>query len=858
MVVGEAGASHNFHSVSVQANNFKRPRMGAIASVGVMMLTLSLPTPANARVADPIMDTALQVTLDAGSPGDTIPVIAICREQADLHALRRLHRKHRRRAMVRRLRETAGKSQRHLRKLLRRHGVRDVIELWAINGLSFQASSAVIRTLARQHGIATITLDATLDAPGLSFEEASPSAWHLDAIRAPELWALGLRGQGVVVASLDSGVDALHPDLGPRWRGGANSWFDPHGEHLIPFDGLGHGTQTMGLMVGGDAGGTAIGVAPEAQWIAAKIFDDEGSATLSDIHRAFQWVLDPDGDPATDDAPDVVNCSWNLAGTTNLCVPEFTPDIEVLKAAGVAVTFSASNYGPAPFSSVSPANGSGFAIGAVDQSLAVAEFSSRGPSACGGGLYPQLVAPGVQVRTTDLTFGGQVPDSYVSVAGTSFAAPQTAGTMALLREAYPDATVADLEAALAGSALDLGLGGPDDTFGYGLVDVMEAYRWLGDPAHCECAPTAEVVADTTVQETNPRANYDDSSALSADADSPKHVLLKIAVSGTRGGVTDATLRLTVRDVHRAESDSGGMLQRISDCSWDARTIDYEEVIHTGLLDGVPGQEQGPVDREDAVTFDLTPWITDDGMYCFAITSESSNGVDYNSTEAGGGGPVVSVATSCSCPSTTVSTTPPPSTTTTSTSIPTTTTTLIPAPGMTTTTSTTSSTTTTTTTMPMPCSPIALVVADARVEAKHDHENYGGADLLGADARSEKFSLFEVRLDCVGRRQVSLAMTVAREADEDSAGSDSGGYVQWLASSFDEHAVDFKTAPGFVQGTAGEPEGPVGFGDVVLFDLGTPGDGTHYLAIRSDSSNGVDYYSREAPTDQPRLIVAPAP
>jgi subtilisin family serine protease len=111
---------------------------------------------------------------------------------------------------------------------------------------------------------------------------------NISVINAPALWSLGFRGQGVVVASMDSGVDATHPDLAARWRGGSNSWYDPYGQHpTVPTDVSGHGTWTMGVMVGRDAGGTSIGVAPDAQWIAVKIFNDSGASTFSAIIKAI-------------------------------------------------------------------------------------------------------------------------------------------------------------------------------------------------------------------------------------------------------------------------------------------------------------------------------------------------------------------------------------------------------------------------------------------------------------------------------------------------------------------------------------------------------------------------------------------
>ncbi len=316
---------------------------------------------------------------------------------------------------------------------------------------------------------------------------------------APDLWAAGSTGSGVVVASLDTGVDAQHPDLSTRWRGGANSWFDPNGEHATPDDVSGHGTQAMGLIVGGDAGGSSIGMAPGATWIAAKIFNDAGQATLSGIHQAFQWALDPDGSPETVDSPHVVNNSWGFQPTVGTCWTEFAHDIAILRAAGIAVVFSAGNDGGAASTSESPANNVGsVSVGAVDSSRSVASFSSRGPSACNGSVFPKLAAPGVSVRTADLSFGGAVPNPYAVVSGTSFSAPHVAGSMALLWSAHPSTNLAAMEAILESTAADLGIAGPDNDAGYGLPDLVAASFALQPPVAANDAYSVEPGASLDV------------------------------------------------------------------------------------------------------------------------------------------------------------------------------------------------------------------------------------------------------------------------------------------------------------------------------------------------------------------------
>jgi len=388
-------------------------------------------------------------------------------------------------ALIHSLRQQADSSQANAVALLQAHGARRLIQLWSINALAGTANQAAIEALAGLAEVSSITLDATLSAPSPQPAATSVPEWNLNAVSAPGLWSQGFTGSGTVIASVDTGVDAQHADLSGRWRGGLNSWYDPNGEHATPYDASGHGTQAVSLAVGGDAGGTAIGVAPGAQWIGVKIFNDAGVASLSGIHQGFQWLLDPDGDPATADIPDVVNNSWGFPNLAGQCYLEFETDLEVLKAAGIAVVFSAGNQGSQ--GSVSPAdNPAGFGVGAVDNNLNIASFSSNGPSACDGSLFPEVVAPGVNVRAADLTFNGFDPAAYTYVSGTSFAAPHVTGTMALLRQAHPEASVAALEQAVKDGANDLGLTGPDNISGYGMLDGVQALTALESALNPTC------------------------------------------------------------------------------------------------------------------------------------------------------------------------------------------------------------------------------------------------------------------------------------------------------------------------------------------------------------------------------------
>ena len=296
-------------------------------------------------------------------------------------------------------------------------------------------------------------------------------------------------GSGIVVANVDTGVDFEHEALVDQYRGNLGggvfdhdyNWWDPTGIcGDEPCDNAGHGTHTMGTMVGGDGPGPFtpdVGVAPGANWIAAKGCE-EFFCTETSLLSAAEFILAPtdlDGENADPSMrPDVVNNSWG-GGPGNDWYLEM---VQAWRAAGIVPVFSSGNPGSECGQGGSPGDYlESFSAGATDEDDRIAEFSGRGPSEFGK-VNPDVSAPGVDVVSS-------VPgDDYASFSGTSMAAPHTAGTIALLLSAEP-ALIGDVTSvtdAVRSTALDIAddsCGGDDDgdpnnVYGDGRIDAAAA------------------------------------------------------------------------------------------------------------------------------------------------------------------------------------------------------------------------------------------------------------------------------------------------------------------------------------------------------------------------------------------------
>ncbi len=293
-------------------------------------------------------------------------------------------------------------------------------------------------------------------------------------VGAPDVWALGYTGQGVVVAGNDTGIDWDHPALVNHYReqqpGYGRHDFNWHdaihsgggscgADSPVPCDDYGHGTHTLGTVVGDDGVGNQIGMAPGAKWIGCRNMN-VGDGSPATYLECFEFFLAPypvsgtpaQGDPAL--APDVINNSWGCPSSEGCDAGTLEASVEALRQAGIVVVVSAGNSGSSCGSVSTPPAiyQQSFTVGAFDHTTdLIASFSSRGPVTYDGQTYikPDIAAPGVDIRSS--VPGGGYQGGW---SGTSMAAPHVTGAVALLLSAAPGyaGQVDALEQALTSTA----------------------------------------------------------------------------------------------------------------------------------------------------------------------------------------------------------------------------------------------------------------------------------------------------------------------------------------------------------------------------------------------------------------------
>ncbi len=393
-------------------------------------------------------------------------VLVILKAQADLSAASALPAREARAAHTyQTLRSVAQTSQQDLRALLDAQDL-DYQSFYIVNAIKIRADGDLLQSLAARPEVDRIVPNPRVQGiPDLPLAPAAAPGGiepNLVRVNVPEVWALGYTGQGIVVAGQDTGYDWDHPALVNQYRGwdGAAAVHDYNWHDAVhsgggacgpdsaqPCDDHGHGTHTMGTIIGDDGtdasiGQNKIGMAPGAQWIGCRNMD-QGVGTPASYIECFEFFLAPyplGGTPAQGDpsrAPHVVNNSWSCPPSEGCDAGTLEAAVSALRQAGIAVVVSAGNSGATCGSVYRPPAiyQDAFSAGAFSHTTnQIASFSSRGPVSYAGKTYlkPDIAAPGVSIRSS--TRGG----GYGYNSGTSMAAPHVTGAVALLLSAAPE------------------------------------------------------------------------------------------------------------------------------------------------------------------------------------------------------------------------------------------------------------------------------------------------------------------------------------------------------------------------------------------------------------------------------------
>ncbi|WP_449025104.1 S8 family serine peptidase, partial [Peptostreptococcus stomatis] len=408
-----------------------------------------------------------------------------------------------RKAVIAQLSQTAMESQDGVLDWLEQEkesgNVKSYESFYIINAIHLKSKANLIEKLASHPNIRKIDINQKIQAdnpidkqPSNLESNRDEIEWNLKNIGADLAWNQGVRGQGVTVGIMDSAVDANHPALKRKFKGYDQSTNRVNFDNSNYFDAIqgkqdtsgvldmAHGSHCTGIVLGSELNSSGeefnrIGVAPDAQWINARIFDSNyKNVEQSSFIRAAEWMLAPGNDPSK--APQIINNSWG--GSQYLTDTWFKSTVDRWRQAHILPVFAAGNQMPGESlpgdsSIVIPASyPESFAVGAVDIMGNLASFSKRGPSLFDTSLTkPEISAPGVNVRSS-------IKDTYAYMSGTSMAAPHVAGVAALVKSAKQNLNDREIQKILEETATpktdSYYKTAPNNGYGHGIVNAYAA------------------------------------------------------------------------------------------------------------------------------------------------------------------------------------------------------------------------------------------------------------------------------------------------------------------------------------------------------------------------------------------------
>lgn len=346
---------------------------------------------------------------------------------------------------------------------------------YAFHGFAATLTKAQIMALQQNPLIKQIELDMPVQA----FMNTAPVSFGVTKARKD----FGLTGDrdgslstysknDVVVAVIDTGIDASHVDLDD---GKVIAFKDYVNGRTSPYDDNGHGTHVAGIVAGdGEGNSNYLGVAYGAALIGIKVLDANGSGAMSNVDAGIEWAIK---NKSTYNIR-IINLSLGTSGSSD-GTDSTSVAVNSAYDNGIVPFVAAGNSGPARYTIGSPgAAAKAITVAAMadvgELGFNVTSFSSRGPTK-DGRVKPDIGAPGFKITSADANTG----NGYVSLNGTSMATPFAAGVGALMLDANNSLSPFDIKSKMLGTAQDWGPSGKDIDYGNGRLQAYEAIKSAG-------------------------------------------------------------------------------------------------------------------------------------------------------------------------------------------------------------------------------------------------------------------------------------------------------------------------------------------------------------------------------------------
>ncbi len=536
----------------------------AFLVVSCLFLLIIIPSALLAGTLDQPLRDLIEVT----GENDLLPVVVLMTDRYDMDELgktvRSIPRTQRAEIVWTELSLFAVNSQADLMEYLawesERGRVEGIHSLIACNGIAIEAQSAVIREIAERADVYTI-LDDSMDNNLLpetfnpNTDELDEIAWGIDRIHAPEVWANGYTGEGVLVAVIDTGVNYNHLDLCDHlWDGGAefpNHGYDFYNDDNDPMDDNSHGTHCAGIACGDGTAGDQTGVAPDATLMCLKVLSNGGGGAASDVWAGLDFCIEH--------GVDVISMSlgWMIPMTSPAERGVWRAIFEATDAAGIVSAVCAGNERGAveipndvrcPGNVPSPwrnphetgvgSQGGVICVGATDDNNDIADFSSTGPSTWQtvpnfedwiyppGLICPDITAPGVNINSCWYADNEGYRSDY---SGTSMATPHVAGVACLMFSKNPELLPVEIDSIIQVTAWDQGVLGKDNDFGAGIIQADQAV----DAVDCVTGFLEGVVTDANTNEPVEGAVVYATRARADTTNANGHYMLTIAAGYNR-------------------------------------------------------------------------------------------------------------------------------------------------------------------------------------------------------------------------------------------------------------------------------------------------------------------------------------